>query len=95
VGREGREEVPVHVAQTGPFSTGKGILREEVTIHVVHMGTLPLEGEKGENYVMRCRPPLHRRAHSRHGGGGKQRGAAGPRCTYGPFLDRKGGCRRR
>jgi hypothetical protein len=41
-----REEGPVHVAQTGPLSTGKG-LREEVT-HVAQMGSLPLEGLREE-----------------------------------------------
>jgi hypothetical protein len=38
-----REEGLIHVAQTDPLSIGRR-LREEVTIHVAQMGTLPLEG---------------------------------------------------
>jgi hypothetical protein len=38
--------------------------------------------------VRRCRPTLHRRAHSRHEE--DSRGGVGPRCTDGPTLDRKG-----
>jgi hypothetical protein len=46
--------------------------------------------EEGERDVRRCRPTLHRRAHSCHwGGGGDSRGGAGPRCTDGLTLDRK------
>jgi hypothetical protein len=41
-GREGRDDVPIHVAQTDPLSREK-VLWEDVTIHVVQMGTLPLE----------------------------------------------------
>jgi hypothetical protein len=47
---------------------------------------------RGERDVRRCRPTLHRRARSRHGGG-DSRGGAGLRCTDGPFRDRKAGLR--
>jgi hypothetical protein len=59
---------PVHVAQTGPLSIGKG-LREEVTIHVAQMGTLPLEGpgeERPGGGERRYPSSLHRRAPSSH-----------------------------
>jgi hypothetical protein len=48
---------------------------------------------RGERDVRRCRPTLHRRARSRHGR--ESGGGAGPLCTDGPSLDRKGGGGRR
>jgi hypothetical protein len=50
-------------------------LREEVIIHVAQIGTLPPEEEKGEKNLRRCRPTLHRQAHSRRRGGIREEGS--------------------
>jgi hypothetical protein len=62
-----RREGSVHVAQTDPPSTGKGVAGGGRAIHVAQMGTLPPEGlgeERDEGDERRYPSTLHRRVPS-------------------------------